>query len=135
MPHYVLSTPIPFGMDPCPSVDEKVQYTNLYAITMILQIPNIATAIRGENKTNCFLSSISPNCPKYLHYNYNYNCRDGHVRLFSFRSYIVRERPILFVYFQYLKKFISFVIKVIVYFLSISFVFSLNDRSIQQFVR
>ena len=49
--------------------------------------------------------------------------RDGHVRLFLFRSFIVRKRPI------------SFVQKIIVYFQSISFFFSLIKCSVKSFVQ
>ena len=46
---------------------------------------------------------------------------------FKFSIYIVRERPILFIFNRSKKKFILFVLKIIVHFPSISFLFSLND--------
>ena len=51
---------------------------------------------------------------------------------FSFRSYIVCELPFSYV-FNRLKKFISFGLKIFVHFPSISFVFSLNYRSLKSF--
>ena len=59
-------------------------------------------------------------------------CRDGHVRLFSFCLFIIRERPISF--FLIVQKIINFVLKVCVHFPFISFVFSLNDRLVKSFV-
>ena len=59
--------------------------------------------------------------------------RDEHVQLFSFRSLIVCERPISFVFFKRSEKLIPFVLKIIVHFPSISFVFSLNDRFLKFF--
>ena len=56
--------------------------------------------------------------------------RDGH---FSFRSFIVRDRPVLFVFFSIVKKMILFVLKITVNFPSISFVFSLSNRLVNLF--
>ena len=50
---------------------------------------------------------------------------------FKFSIYIVRERPILFIFNRSKKKFILFVLKIIVHFPSISFLFSLNDGSVK----
>ena len=52
---------------------------------------------------------------------------------FSFCTFIVREPPISF-FFQSFKKMILFVLKNIVHFSSISFVFSVNDRPVFRLV-
>ena len=56
----------------------------------------------------------------------------GTFNFFSFRWYIVRERPI---FFQSFKKIIMFVHKIIVNFPNIFLDFSLNDRSVKLFVQ
>ena len=54
----------------------------------------------------------------------------GTFDFFSFPSFILRERPLWFVFFQSLKKIILFVLKIIVYFSSIY----LTERSFSKIV-
>ena len=60
----------------------------------------------------------------------------GMFEFFSFvLSSFVRVQPISFVFFSIVKKIISFLFKIIVHFPSVSFDFSLNDRSVKSLVQ
>ena len=63
----------------------------------------------------------------------NFKQRWAHSNFFIL-LFIVREQPISFVFFNRSKNYYFILSEVVVHFPSISFVFSLNDRSVKSFV-
>ena len=103
-------------------------YSSVYLLSLYIVLYIIDILVKYEEYNSCCKYTnlfVKLQLTEYL--NPASQPRDEHVfDFFSFPTFVC-ELPISFVFLQSFR-FISFVLKIIVYFPSISFVFSLNDR-------